>query len=51
MLKNGEKRQYNTTCPFDCTEWDECVCENTAIRDLRDGVTGERYFFNAASER
>jgi hypothetical protein len=33
MLKNGEPRKYTAACPFDCERWDECVCENTALRD------------------
>lgn len=39
-LKNGEERQYDARCPFDCTKWDECVCENTARAGIADGFIG-----------
>lgn len=44
MLKNGETRQFDTACPFDCTKWDECLCENT------DALGGGKGFFGTAED-
>lgn len=43
MMKNGENRQFDITCPFDCTKWDECLCENTA-------AIGQVPFFGTAED-
>lgn len=51
MLKNGENRQFDESCPFDCTKWDECLCENTAAHDGGKGFFGTAEDFARISER
>lgn len=41
-LKNGEQRQYDSQCPFDCTIWDEYMCENTDAAGIADGFIPAR---------
>lgn len=51
MLKNGENRQFDTACPFDCTKWEECVCENTDARDGSKGFFGTAQDFAVIEDR